>query len=525
MEVTAKEKIQSRSNYVLRIPYRIVAILAIGYLVLPICIFFLTWLKLYLGIPATIILLFGFYRFVKTTYLYNKNVLEIPINHFLLILILFLLWIWTTGIGNFLVSVYDPPWRNAIFRDLISYDWPLIYPDTGNALVYYFFYWLVPALFGKIFGWTAGNIALFVWTYIGVLLVFLLLLHICKAKTSSLIWVCVILFFGWSGLNTLGAAVSQIININSGTFFALNCQEDWLTSLYNGYSFNFLYRSNNGTLEQIYNQATPLWITTLLAYENRNSIQNFAFLGLCLLPFAPLPFIGLLILLLSYFIHWIYISKKEKLKIPYLRTIFCFQNIAASITVFPVVLLFFMCNRTTSSSDGGGFMILPLELFDAKRIVGIILFWILQFGIIALLLYSENKKNYLYYVIVFSLMFIPFFEFGKHEGRDFCMNASLPALFLLMVLAIQYIKKKVLDKKLSLKSVVLIVVLTLSMLSPIQDIAGKVDTILDLKQFPIVNDSVYSFGNIEEENISQNYMENFLVPNPEDTIFFKYLAK
>ena len=63
------------------------------------------------------------------------------------------------------------------------------------------------------------------------------------------------------------------------------------------------------------------------------------------------------------------------------------------------------------------------------------------------------------------------------------------------------------------------------MLSPIQDIAGKVDTILDLKQFPIVNDSVYSFGNIEEENISQNYMENFLVPNPEDTIFFKYLAK
>lgn len=525
MEVTAKEKIQSRSNYVLRIPYRIVAILAIGYLVLPICIFFLTWLKLYLGIPATIILLFGFYCFVKTTYLYNKNVLEIPINHFLLILILFLLWIWTTGIGNFFVSVYDTPWRNAIFRDLILYDWPLIYPETGNALVYYFFYWLVPALFGKIFGWTAGNIALFVWTYIGVFLVFLLLLHICKAKTSSLIWVCAILLFGWSGLNTLGAAVSQIININSGTFFALNCQEDWLSSLYNGYSFNFLYRSNNGTLEQIFNQAAPLWIITLLAYENKNSIQNFAFLGLCLLPFAPLPFIGLLIFFILYFIRWLYVSIKTKSKIPYFKIIFSLQNIAASITIFPIIFFFFTSNLTAGQESGGGFMLLPLELFDKKRIVGIILFWILQFGVISALIYSKFKKNYLYYVILISLVLIPFFEFGKHGGRDFCMNASLPALFLLMVFTIKYVGEKVIEQKLVFKNIIIIVVLTISMLSPIQDIAGKIDTILDLKQFPIVNDSIYSFANIEENNIYTNYMENFLVPNPEDITFFKYLAR
>lgn len=521
MEAVLKDKIQTRNMQMIRIPYRVAAISSIGYLVLPICVFFLTWLKIYLGIPATIIVLFGFYRLIKSTYLDSKDILEIPVKHFLFLSFLLLLWIWTTGIGNFFVSAYDHPWRNAIFRDLISYDWPVVYPETGNALVYYFFYWLVPALLGKLLGWTAGNIALFLWTYLGVFLVFLLLLHVCKAKSSSVIWVCATLLFGWSGLNTVGAAITQILNMNLYSF-SLNSGLGWLDALFNGYSFNFFYRSNHETLTQIFNQASPLWIITLLSYENRKSVQNFAFLGLCLLPFAPLPFIGLLILLLSYFIHWVYISKKERLKISYLRAIFSPQNIAASITVFPVMLLFFMCNRTTSSSDGGGFMMLPLELFDTKRIVGIILFWILQFGIIAMLLHSEYKKNYLYYVIVAALILIPFFEFGKHGGRDFCMNASLPALFLLMVLAIQYIEKNVLDKKMSLKNIVLIVVLTVSMLSPVQDIAGKLDTILDLKQFPIVNDSVYSFSSIGED---QNYMENFLVPNPEDTIFFKYFAK
>ena len=278
--------------------------LALGYLIVPICIFFLTWLKLYFAIPATLILIWGFYHLSRSTHFNSKDILEIPIKHFVMLSVFLLLWIWTTNIGNFFVCVHDTPWRNATFRDLVLYDWPIIYPETDNALVYYFFYWLVPALLGKVFGWTVGNIALFLWTYLGIFLTFLILLHVCCAKTPFFIWVCAIFLFGWSGLNTVGTAITQIININAYPF-ALNNGMGWLDSLYNGYSFNFFYRSNQETLSQIFNQASPTWIIVLLTYENRKDVQNFAFLGLCLLPFAPLPFIGLLIFFISYFIRWL----------------------------------------------------------------------------------------------------------------------------------------------------------------------------------------------------------------------------
>lgn len=503
----------------LSIPYKWVVGVGFLYLLVPICIFLCTWIRWYIGIPAAVILSLGFVALMRGTYLESQERIVVPVYHFLVIAILFLVWVWTTGIGNFFVSAYDHPWRIAIFRDLINFSWPVVYTETGNALVYYLLYWMVPALFGKAFGWAVGNIALLVWTYIGILITFFMLLYACGSKTKGEIIAAAILLFGWSGLNTIGGAIVQIININPYQFFALNCQEDWLNTLYNGYSFNFLYRPNSGALNQIYNQTTPLWIATLLTLDNQKRPKNFAFIGLCLFPFAPLPFIGLLIIMLVFFCVQLRKSIKQHITASLVKGLFSIQNLTAAVIITPIMGMFFFCN-TTVSSESGGFYLLPLELFDHFRVTGIVLFWIFQFGVIAALIFPKYKRSYLFYTLVISLVLIPFVEFGQHGGRDFCMNASLPALFLLMVLTLRYLNERVIKKELSFRNLLIVIVLALSMLSPIQDIAAKLDAIGDQNKFPIVNDYVYTISDKPVEGY-----ENFLSSNYENTTFFKYIAK
>lgn len=506
-----------KNNIIIGIPCKNVLTLGLGYLVLPICIFFLTWLKWYIGIPVTVILVIGFISLLKGTYTNNVSIISIPIKHFLFILLFLALWVWTTGIGNFFVSAYDQPWRTAIFRDLVNYHWPVIYPETGNAMVYYLCYWMVPALIGKVLGWTAGNIALWLWTYLGVILIFLILLYVCKIKTIGGFWCVALILFGWSGLNIVGSVVTQILNMNLYEF-SLGDYVVWLDKLWNGYSFNFSYRTNMNALENIYNQTTPVWIATLLAYDNKKNLNNFAFIGLCLLPFAPLPFLGLVIFLLSFFFKILKEKYTDIRKI--ICDIFSVQNVCSVITIFPVMLLFYFCNKTTDQSNGGGFMLLPLEYFDKTRIIGLILFWLLEFGILSFLIYRKYKHNYIFYIDFVILLICPLIEFGKRGGRDFCMNASMPALFILMCFTIIYINEEIINRILTFESLCVISVLIISCLSPVGRITTQLDAIGNQKTFPIVNDNVYTLSAKEYYTF-----ENFLIPSPEATVFFKYLAK
>jgi hypothetical protein len=505
---------------VITIQYRNLAIAAYCYIVLPILIFFVSWLRWYIGIPAAGILTFGLWSLLKTHYLSNDSVMQIPKWPILFTSLAILLWLWTSGIGGYFVPVYDSPWRLAIFRDLVNFNWPVIYPQTGNGFVYYFMYWMVPALFGKLFGFSAGNVFLFLWTYIGLMISFLLILYLCHAFTSSKIWIAAVLFFGFSGLNIVGASITTIFGINLYPF-SLSSMQGWLDSLFNGYSFNFFYRSNNECLIQVFNQAIPLWITVPLILENKK-VSTFMFIGLCLLPFAPLPFIGLLPIFFVLAVPWAIKEIKEKKIKAMFKEIFSIPNLSALVTIFPIIYLFFSC-----SISGSQFRMLPLEDFNKLRVVCLILFYILEFGIITLLICPKYRKSSVFYTVIVSLMLIPFFELGVPGGRDFCMNASIPALFTLMILTVKWILGSMVKHQYSLRGVIMIIVLTLAILSPIQDIEGRIMTSIKQKQFPIVNDTVKTFSDkqLGESQYKNLALYNVLVLNPETKTFYKYLAR
>lgn len=499
------------------IRYKYLAVIAYAYIVVPILIFFVSWLRWYLGIPAAGILGAGLFVLLKRNYVRNEESLKVPAWHLLFASLLILIWLWTTGIGGYFAPSNDYPWRMAIFRDLITYRWPVIYPQTGNAFVYYFIFWLVPSLVGKLFGWTAANIALFIWSYIGLLLCFLLLVDFCGAKAKSKLWITSILFIGFSGLNIVGAAITSMLGINLYPF-SLSSMQGWLDKLYNGYSFNFFYRANNECLTEIFNQIIMMWISIPLILKVKRP-STFMFIGLCILIYAPIPFIGLLPFFFLLAAIWLFQNKRNLSAMVVTREIFSIPNLSALITIFPIAYLFFSCNIS-----GTQFRVLPLEKFDRVRIFGLLLFYILQFGVICLIIYKKYKKTPVFYTTILSLVMIPFFEIGLPGARDFCMNASTPALFILMILTILWIFENIINQKFSLKAVIMIIVLVLSILSPVQDVESKIMAAHNAHTFPLVNDSIYSFS--ARQAIGPDWWtKNFLCPDPESKAFYKYLAK
>lgn len=503
----------------IKINYRNIELIAVGYLVLPIIVFLVTWLRIYFALPASVILLYGSWKFARQVQS-DQGELEISLGLLAVIVLFVLLWVSSTGIGNFFVSGFDQPWRNAVFRDLIDYSWPVVY-ENGNSLVYYLFYWFVPAMVGKAFGWIAGNVALVCWTAFGLLIVFALISKVVNLKEKAGFLCALVIFWGWGGLDVVGAIIVQILNINAYYFGLWDCNV-WTDYFLNGYAFNYAYRTNCNALANVFNQAVPVWLVTSLVYLNRDKLRNYIFLGGLLLPFAPLPFLGVVIILVTY-----YVINSLQVKGYFsssFKEIFSVQNVSTLLAVFPYVALYFFANSTTAGASGGGFSLLPWHMVDVKIAFVTVLFWLLTFGIIALLIYKDNRKNTFFYIVVVWLMTAIFIVFGRSGGKDFSMNSTMPAFFLLMVFTIQYVVKNVLPNKLSTKSAIILCYIFFMCLSPLFYVLNGFDQIGDTKTYPIVRDEIYTYAD-KDPNDSSMFYYNFLCEEPENTVFYKYITR
>jgi hypothetical protein len=119
-------------------------------------------------------------------------------------------------------------------------------------------------------------------------------------------------------------------------------------------------------------------------------------------------------------------------------------------------------------------------------------------------------------------MLIPFFWMGSIGGRDFCMNVSLPSLYVLMIYMISYVKDEIMDKRLSLKNFILLVCLVCAVTTPIFNWVYKTKTMISQKTFVVQDDSIYT---LSDKSIEEGLYGNFLAPIGNDSLFDNYLAK
>jgi|GEM_PF-2223795 hypothetical protein len=119
------------------------------------------------------------------------------------------------GVGGYAMQNSDYLKHNFIFESLAHNSWPVTFQyrdGTVTSLVYYFGYYLCPAIIGHFFGNTAMDFAYFVWTILGLVLGSVCFIRFFKlpAWTLFLLW-------GLSGLELVGniATHKLLFNLNS----------------------------------------------------------------------------------------------------------------------------------------------------------------------------------------------------------------------------------------------------------------------------------------------------------------------
>lgn len=491
----------------------------LSYLCIPLLIFAFGWLK---PVYATlfVILVIACSILVLSSTQFERYSFDSKKCRILWIsLLLLFIWVFISGIGGYGLQSWDFHSRNALFHDLISHSWPVHYDyshvpemaamfgDSGR-LVYYFNFFLPAALFGKIFGWNTANFFLFFWSFTGVLLVTALIYRFFR-KASVWILLAFIFFSGMDILASMGTAAgmdkmplfASILNALWGT----QQLEWWAGSV-------FQYSSFTTQLFNVFNQAIPAWIITLIVLQLKERKSLFFYYSLLLL-YAPLPFLGLLPFVLYQFFHMRknklpFVDAKESTLRKTIKAIWesnrdwlTFQNLAGGGVIMLISIAFLFQNVGHHPS---GF-IWQFQPNFAALIFIFFVFCLLEFLLLGLLLNFSNAPRDLLWLSILSLLVIPLFKYGL--WNDFAMRVSIPALLVLFLLSISALQRKA--NAFSILELLIILILLVGAITPFHEIHRSIEQVFIAKGSPETNDSWKSFdygGYIDKMESAPNFV-------------------
>lgn len=508
----------------LNIPFRYAAIAAISIMVIPLIIFYIGWLKWYIAVPAAAVLLTGTVFAVKSDLTSDKQVIEMPLSVLAAAAAVFALWIFLSGSCYTSVGRCDIQWRNATLRDLVTYDWPVCYPENNGHLSYYIMFWMIPALVGKLFGsMTAAFIALGVWFELILITAFLLICGLFKDNKASTMITVIVFMVLWSGLNWLGSIlIPQAEELYYSTF---RCDD--------GSYFRLYFRSNDDFLGQCYNQL-PIWLAVPLILRYR-SIHSYAFLGLILFPYSPWGTIGVALVMLAD--AAVFAVRNRSLKALF-KEAFSVQNICGILSPF-IIGAFFML--TGSSQGGMAGLITPARPTsdDILRIIrSTVVFVICEFGLYYFFTWRTFRHDTLYLSMLPILTVMPFFWAFYPKSGDLGMDGTLPLLYILMIYMIDYVRRT-LPEVMSLKNIPSADILKRDKLP----VAGKtVCLLVILSSFELTLGQFFGSAiemiregkiSIQEKQVTtfadvlgyEGPFASINLPGLENSVFYKYLAK
>ena len=512
---------------------------SIIYLVIPIIFFFFGWLRWEVGLLLSALLLISVYVFYKKVK--NKSIcnelFRLSKEHFIAFIILFLFLLSTGNTGFIGCWSTDIPWRNAIYQDLIRQSWPVIYDYSNSMLCYYMVFWLVPAEITSLLHLSefGSNIVLFLWMYAGLILIFFLLCDILKPQKDYIILVTV-LFCLFSGINTVGMILKSFFFDPTPLITDYPSRESWSFSDYNirGSDLFLIIRSFYLCLADVYNQFFAIAISSLLFLKLRNNTEFYAFIGLLILPYSPIGFLGFFAVAVIEFIVNIFKTDGIKQKYLFFTKSLSVSNICASISILPIFYFYFFMNTHASAllvsgySEGSSYLSIPVNKFGFAHVVLLFFYYYLYFLIYARLIYDSFKNDSLFWALLLCLIVFPFFKIGK--GGDFNFNATICPYILLFVFIVKHLLNKFHVNNFKIKDLILVSCLSIAMLTPITQIATSFR-------------GAYLNGSISYRDVALNYawssdllkdsfrdkdinsLENFLVRDYKNKVFYAYFAR
>lgn len=460
---------------------------------------------------------------------------------FILLIVIAAIWVWQSGIGGFWAQSKDYPWRNAIYRDIVLRDWPVYYKLYDSALVYYIAFWLPPALIGKlalllgandVVAFQAASVAIYIWSLFLIVILFALIITLLKADTTKKQIFVVLGFIFFSGLDILGSIEPLGANLYHLEWWANDYQ----------------YSSFTTCLFWVFNQSVIPWIA-VACFLQEKTIRNYVYLGMMCLFSGPLPFVGFFIFCVVQGILKAVEAFRDKKAGTFLKDIVSPSNMLATAFIFIFVGTFLLSNAAIS---GPGVLrvseesvIIQNEIgttesaidekaspssVDYELAVQYISFVMFEFGFYALLIGRRYYKQPLFYVTVLCLLLFPFLKIGG--GPDFPMRTSIPLLFYLYYLVMQFLmeEKHWMQKKGTTNRMlymILIVTVVLGSITPLVEFyRGCRQVALHGLDNPM-EDFLYTLsGEGPMGEIETGYqVSNFVAVNPNEQPFFIYFAK
>jgi hypothetical protein len=448
------------------------------YLALPHLIFFVGWLRWYwalLAAGAVGMALYGTWRSALQSIVREQvehagevgSSFVFTREHALMIGGICLIWLTIAGIGGFVPQDYDWNKHNTVLNSLILKPWPTIYRvyKVDIPLIYYIGYYLPAALIGKIGGWFWANVALFVWSFVGLFIALLWFCILVRRVTYAVLAV----FIVFSGLDVIGKGFSvytQMWRLNPSSWQHI---DPWT---------GFIQYSSNATLlNWVPHQALAGWIITgMLLY----CLVRLRRREIILLPFglsafwSPFVTIGLIPYLVLDFL----IDKE-----PWgqrIRRLFSIPNLVGIVAL--AITGFYFASKVIQASP-----IITQDLFSGLSIDGIagtkldavifvLFFCLLEFGLYVMILYrsgvvDDERWRWMFDITVLTLCILPWFKFGVYN--DLVMRASIPALFVLAVVFTRAIHDARMERQ---TRIALIVVLLIGAVTPWIEFKRHIDS-------------------------------------------------
>ncbi len=418
--------------------------LAVAYLALPVLIFFLGWFSLAIAVVLSLLLLLG------ASPLFGKG--KAPVRFgaswgiALTAFAAALGWSVLGGAGHFVYANVDWLTRDAVLRDLVVSGWPPTYGAIGGIdtiLRAPVAYYLPAALLGKVFGLGAADFLLFLWTALGVGLFFVIALSSARTPRQVIIVIVVVVFF--SGMDVFGTER-----------YFLN--RPGLTEHLEWWARIFQYSANTTQLFWVPNHALPGWLVAALIYKHW---RNPEFLKIAPIAFAvtplwsPLITIGLAPFALFIAAHHLRQNTWRPAVLPWAWL--------GVLVTFVATAYYLMLDSTTVRSGWTIALIKPLDQLAAQYLK----FVLLEFGLTAAAIWLI-RRDALLTASVAVLLAVPFYIIGG--GNDFAMRASIPALMILCLMAVDALLQVNWSERAKV-AIPLIVCLTFGSVTSIHEIA------------------------------------------------------
>ncbi|MBO4449997.1 MAG: hypothetical protein J5777_05390 [Clostridiales bacterium] len=518
---------------VVTIPFKAFWAVSLGFIALPIIIFFTGYLRLYIGIPLALLFIFAYVLSVrdasrdqeKNLLSRNDTDIKIPVGYLIGFALTAVILSYVSGVGEFIFTLNDHPYRRAIMNDLVNYKWPVIYdystqtnPDvikeigktSGNyAFMYYFTFWLPAALAGKIGGGFAANLALMLWNAVGIFLTFVGVSKIIgrASFTVPFVYIC------FAGLDVLPNIVHSFVEWD-----CWNGMEVWAPVL--------AYMSNFAELTSVFHQCVPCWLIVTLIMMSYNT-RSLGLTGGMLFAYSPWGIIGLFPLaIVRAFSKQMRTGGTAKA----IRNVFSMINIISCASLLLIYTPFYLGNHSSTSIKGFFWEFIN---DPALSIIVYILFILIEIAPVAVILWKTEKKEALFIASLIELMIIPLYKVT--EANDFCMRSSMAARFILCILLARYLKdiydadKIIVAKKLKRKKKDVIklafTMLTIILMMYPAFVMGYYVIGSEFTGEPHNAETIGSFGNIRNAEHTWNVTHNYISNDYQEAFFFKYLAK